>query len=176
MLDALGQLCRGPQAEPIIQILSADAPTWLAQLPALLTRERRDMLQREILGATRERMLREIGDALDSITAETALLLVFEDLHWVDDSTVDLVSALARRRTPGIRSRHARRRTQTPLALSRHCFPDRALNVHAQLQFSAGGFNVEIHVAFDQTDDLGDLVRGLAAHGPGQAFHFAVGE
>jgi len=100
MLDALGQLCRGPQAEPIIQILSTDAPTWLAQLPALLTRERRDMLQREILGATRERMLREIGDALDSITAETALLLVFEDLHWVDDSTVDLISALARRRTP----------------------------------------------------------------------------
>src|ERR1700761_8690714 len=45
-------------------------------------------------------MLREIGDALESITAETALLLVFEDLHWVDDCTVDLISALARRRTP----------------------------------------------------------------------------
>src|ERR1700722_13102572 len=100
MLDALGQLCRGPQAEPIIQILSTDAPTWLVQLPALLTQERRDMLQREILGATRERMVREIGDALGSITAETALLLVFEDLHWVDASTVDLISALARRRTP----------------------------------------------------------------------------
>ena len=100
MLDALGQLCRGPQAEPIIQILSTEAPTWLAQLPALLTREHRATLQREILGATRERMVREIGNALDSITAETALLLVFEDLHWVDDSTVDLISALARRRTP----------------------------------------------------------------------------
>jgi hypothetical protein len=100
MLDALGQLCRGPQAEPIIQILSTEAPTWLAQLPALLTPEHRATLQREILGATRERMLREIGDALDSITAETALLLMLEDLHWVDDSTVDLISALARRRTP----------------------------------------------------------------------------
>jgi len=100
MLDALGQLCRGPQAGPIIQILSREAPTWLAQLPALLTREHRATLQREILGATRERMVREIVDALDSITAETALLLLFEDLHWVDDSTVDLISALARRRTP----------------------------------------------------------------------------
>jgi DNA-binding winged helix-turn-helix (wHTH) protein/tetratricopeptide (TPR) repeat protein len=100
MLDALGQLCRGPQAEPIIQILFTEAPTWLAQLPTLLTREHRATLQREILGATRERMVREIGDALDSITAETALLLLFEDLHWVDDSTVDLISALARRRTP----------------------------------------------------------------------------
>src|SRR6202021_1809391 len=100
ILDALGRLCRGPQAEPIVRILSANAPTWLAQLPALLTREHRDMLQREILGATRERMLREIANALDSITAETALLLMLEDLHWADDSTADLISALARRRTP----------------------------------------------------------------------------
>ena len=100
MLDALGRLCRGPQGEPLVQILSAEAPTWLAQLPSLLTREHREMLHREILGATRERMLREIGDALESFTAETPLLLVFEDLHWVDDSTVDLISALARRRHP----------------------------------------------------------------------------
>jgi DNA-binding winged helix-turn-helix (wHTH) protein len=98
MLDALGQLCRGPQAETIVHILSAEAPTWLAQLPALLTREHRERLQREILGATRERMLREMAYALESIAEETALLLVFEDLHWVDDSTVDLISALARRR------------------------------------------------------------------------------
>jgi DNA-binding winged helix-turn-helix (wHTH) protein len=100
MLDALGRLCRGPQAGPIVQILSEEAPTWLAQLPSLLTPEHREILQREILGATRERMLREIGDALESITAETALLLVFEDLQWVDDCTVDLISALARQRTP----------------------------------------------------------------------------
>jgi DNA-binding winged helix-turn-helix (wHTH) protein/tetratricopeptide (TPR) repeat protein len=99
MLEALGQLCRGTQAEAIVQILSTEAPTWLAQLPGLLTREHRETLQREILGATRERMVREIGDALESIAAESALLLVFEDLHWVDDATVDLISALARRRT-----------------------------------------------------------------------------
>ena len=28
------------------------------------------------------------------------LVLIFEDLHWVDDSTLDLISALARRREP----------------------------------------------------------------------------
>jgi predicted ATPase/DNA-binding winged helix-turn-helix (wHTH) protein len=100
VLDALGRLCRGPQAEPLVEILSAEAPTWLAQLPGLLTRERREMLQQEISGATRERMVRELGDALESITAETALLLFLEDLQWIDDSTVDLISALARRRTP----------------------------------------------------------------------------
>ena len=99
MLDALGRLSHGPQAEAIVQVLSTEAPTWLAQLPGLLTREHREMLQREILGATRERMLREIGQALELIAAETTLLLVLEDLQWVDESTVNLISALARRRT-----------------------------------------------------------------------------
>src|SRR4029077_633531 len=100
MLDALGRLSRGTQAQAIVQILSTEAPTWLAQLPGLLTREHHEMLQREILGANRERMLREIAEALGSITSQTPLLLILEDLQWVDDSTVDLISALARRRTP----------------------------------------------------------------------------
>jgi DNA-binding winged helix-turn-helix (wHTH) protein len=100
MLEALGQLCRGPGGEAIVDVLASQAPTWLVQFPALLKREHRETLQRELLGATRERMLREIGDALETITATEPLLLVFEDLQWVDHSTVDLLSALARRRAP----------------------------------------------------------------------------
>jgi DNA-binding winged helix-turn-helix (wHTH) protein/tetratricopeptide (TPR) repeat protein len=100
MLEALGRLCRGPRAEPIVRTLLAEAPTWVTQLPALLTRENREMLHREIRGATRERMLRELGEALESITAETPLLLVLEDLQWVDASSVDLIATLARRRSP----------------------------------------------------------------------------
>jgi len=100
MLDALGRLCAGPQGTSIVQILAAQAPTWLVQFPALLKREHRETLQREILGATRERMLREIGEALETITTESPLLLLLEDLQWVDPSTVDLISALARRQAP----------------------------------------------------------------------------
>ena len=100
MLEALGGLCHGSGGESLIQVLAEQAPTWLVQFPALVKSEHRDMLQREILGATRERMLREIGDALEAITSENPLVLVFEDLHWADHSTVDLLSALARRRPP----------------------------------------------------------------------------
>jgi len=98
MLEALGQLCRGPGGDSVVQVLATQAPTWLVQFPALVKREQREMLQREILGATRERMLREISEALETIASETPLLLVFEDLLWADHSTVDLISALARRR------------------------------------------------------------------------------
>ncbi len=100
VLEAVGQLCRGSGGDAIIQVLAAQAPTWLVQFPAFVTREHRELLQHEIVGATRERMLREIAEALESLTATEPLLLVLEDLQWVDPSTVDLLSALARRRGP----------------------------------------------------------------------------
>jgi DNA-binding winged helix-turn-helix (wHTH) protein/tetratricopeptide (TPR) repeat protein len=100
MLEAVGGLCRSAEGESLLQALEAQAPTWLVQFPALVKREQREMLQREILGATRERMLREISEVLETITSENPLLLVLEDLHWADHSTVDLISAVARRRPP----------------------------------------------------------------------------
>ena len=58
------------------------------------------MLEREMLGATRERMLRELAELLEALTATDPLLLVLEDLQWVDPSTTELLSVLARRREP----------------------------------------------------------------------------
>ena len=98
MLEALGQLSVGSAAAFIVETLATQAPTWLVQFPALLTRERREVLQREIQGATRERMLREICVALEAIVLQFPLLLILEDMHWADHATVDLISVLARRR------------------------------------------------------------------------------
>jgi DNA-binding winged helix-turn-helix (wHTH) protein/tetratricopeptide (TPR) repeat protein len=98
MLEALGQLTRGANHNQIIQTLATSAPTWLIQFPTLVKAEHREALQREIIGATRERMVREICEALERMSAETPLVLIFEDLHWGDPSTFDLISAVARRR------------------------------------------------------------------------------
>ena len=98
VLEAVGALARGPDAARVVHILATHAPTWLVQFPALLTREHRETLRQEILGATRERMLREGCEALEAIAVASPLLLVLEDLHWTDYATIDLLSALARRR------------------------------------------------------------------------------
>lgn len=101
VLDAVGRLCREEgRAAETVEILARLAPTWLVQFPALLTPERRETLQREILGTTRARMLREFCEALEALSAETPLVVVLEDLHWADHSTLDLISALAHRREP----------------------------------------------------------------------------
>ena len=81
VLQALRELCTGPGGSSLFETLVAHAPTWGIQFPSLLKREQREILQREIQGATRERMLREIGDAIEAITAKTQLLLIFEDIH-----------------------------------------------------------------------------------------------
>ena len=98
ILDALGQLCRA-ESPSVVETLKVHAPTWLVQFPGVIKPEHRENLRQEILGATRERMIREIATALDILAAEKPLLLLLEDLQWVDDSTVDFLSALARRRT-----------------------------------------------------------------------------
>jgi predicted ATPase len=69
-------------------------------MPWLLTAAHRAQLRDELQGATRERMLREGAEVLDTLTAEMPLVLVLEDLHWSDYATVDLLALLARRRTP----------------------------------------------------------------------------
>jgi DNA-binding winged helix-turn-helix (wHTH) protein len=100
VLEALGKLCRRSGGDSVVQILASQAPTWLVQFPALVMRQQRETLHRELLGATRERMLREIGEALETISLATPILLILEDLQWVDPSTVDFISALARGRSP----------------------------------------------------------------------------
>ncbi len=98
MLDALGQLSQQEHRNSISQILAATAPAWLMQFPSMVNRDQREKRQRGVLGAGREGMLREIADALESMTETSPMILLFEDLQWVDPSTVDLISAVARRR------------------------------------------------------------------------------
>jgi DNA-binding winged helix-turn-helix (wHTH) protein len=100
VLEALGLFLHGPQGGAMLSTLAAYAPTWLIQFPSMVTVEQRELLRREILGATRERMLREICEALEAFTAERPLILILEDLHLGDESTLDFISALARRRVP----------------------------------------------------------------------------
>ena len=98
VLEALAQLLHEADGVPVVQALVKRAPTWLIQFPSLVKAEQREALQKEILGATRERMVREICEVLEVMTAQNPLILILEDLHWVDASTLDLISALARRR------------------------------------------------------------------------------
>jgi DNA-binding winged helix-turn-helix (wHTH) protein/tetratricopeptide (TPR) repeat protein len=100
MLEAISQLCRQHASKRIMAVLRQHAPTWLVQLPALLSDTELDSLLRKTQGAGRDRMLREMAEAIEAFSVEMPLAFVFEDLHWSDHPTLDLLGMLARRREP----------------------------------------------------------------------------
>ena len=57
-------------------------------------------IQGETQGLTQQRMLREMAETLVALAADAPLVLLLEDLHWSDASTLDLIPALARRTEP----------------------------------------------------------------------------
>ena len=100
LLEALGRLGRGPQGARLVKVLRQQAPSWLVHLPALVTPEESATLQLRVGSASRERMLREFAEAIETLTSVSPLILLLEDLHWSDVSTVEWLAYVARRRDP----------------------------------------------------------------------------
>jgi predicted ATPase/DNA-binding winged helix-turn-helix (wHTH) protein len=98
VMEALTQLCTESGDGKSLRVLQQKAPNWHAKLPCVMTSEARPAPAASAVPS--ERLLGEICDALEAMAAEAPLILVFEDLHWADPSTLDLISALARRRAP----------------------------------------------------------------------------
>src|SRR5262249_27026954 len=80
-------------------LLRRMAPTWLAQMPWLVGDDE-VTLRQSFEHVKPERMLREFAGLIEALPANVTLLLVLEDLHWSDPSTVDLLSFLAQRAEP----------------------------------------------------------------------------
>jgi predicted ATPase len=114
---------------------------WLVQMPWLLSATDREALQRELLGATRERMLREMAELLEDLTAQTLLLLVLEDLHWSDTATLDLLAYLARRQEP---ARLLVLGTYRPVEVSVSGHPLKGLTHELQLQGQCAELPLEL--------------------------------
>ena len=96
VLEALGRLGQ----DDVIRVLERHAPMWLLQLPSLIDSKELERLQHQVLGATRERMVRELNVALEQLTAKRTLVLVLEDVHWSDTATRDLLATIAQRPEP----------------------------------------------------------------------------
>jgi hypothetical protein len=83
VLEAFGRLGRESGRERLIALLERYAPTWLAQIPMLVGAAEFAALRRKIQGTTQERMLREMAEAIEILTAEMPLVFVLEDASGV---------------------------------------------------------------------------------------------
>ena len=82
----------------LASLLRHVAPWWYVQIATSASADRRDAhIFDEIRNATQERVKRELVAFLREASAEQAVLIVIEDFHWADLSSVDLVAYLAAR-------------------------------------------------------------------------------
>ena len=103
-LEALDGLLRGADGqsrvslsgtESIVQTTKRLAPTWYAQAMPL---QPDDSSVERLLAeraASQERMKREFGALLEELSEYRPLVIFFDDLHWADVSTIDLLAYLA---------------------------------------------------------------------------------
>jgi DNA-binding winged helix-turn-helix (wHTH) protein/predicted ATPase/energy-coupling factor transporter ATP-binding protein EcfA2 len=98
LLDGFSRLCRSSVGEQVSEVLREQAPSWVGHMISMASLAERNHPQPQTTGATRERMLREMAEAVERLSENSPVLLVLEDLHWSDYSTLDLISYLARRR------------------------------------------------------------------------------
>jgi len=96
IFDLLGRLC-ADEGSDVLTSLERWAPTWLLQMPGLLDGERASRLRRRVPSPSRERMLRELGEAFEVLGDARTLVVVLEDLHWSDASSIGALSYLAQR-------------------------------------------------------------------------------
>lgn len=159
VLEALGSLGQEPGGQRVVEILNRFAPTWLAQMPALLTPEERSRLSGQNQMVTQQRMLREMTQALEAMAAETPLVMSLEDLHWSDFSTLELISAIARRNEP---TRLMIVGTYRPVEVLAHDHPLRRMKQELELHFYCEELRLK---ALNRKDIEDYLARRLGGDG-----------
>ena len=95
VVEALSHLCASPDGELACRILARRAPAWLASLG----RDGVPAPDANVAPAP-QRMPGDLCAALEELALAKPLIFILEDLHWADQSSLGLISALARRRAP----------------------------------------------------------------------------
>ncbi len=96
ILEALDMAAAGVHGEEVRLLIDTCAPSWAA-LRAVVPAEGTSGEFTRTVASSQERLKREMAALLTEVSAKRPLVLVLEDVHWADTSTVDLVSYVGAR-------------------------------------------------------------------------------
>ncbi|XDA97981.1 AAA family ATPase [Sulfitobacter sp. LCG007] len=87
LMDVLEQIMAGPEGATLARLLPVVAPSWVKQQPGR-------SLEADALDPTRRNtMLREFSELMERLTRTRPGIVVLEDLHWADSSTLAWLAA-----------------------------------------------------------------------------------
>jgi predicted ATPase/predicted Ser/Thr protein kinase len=146
ILEALEDLVRSPMGSQWAHLLRLFAPTWYVQvIPS--SSDTSDQLRAEAQGASQEKMKREILLFFQEVARIRPLVLFFDDLHWADLSTVDILAYLGDR-CRSLRLLILTTHRPTDLLLSQNAFHQ------VQLELKARGACRELSVGFLEPPEI----------------------
>jgi tetratricopeptide (TPR) repeat protein len=93
ILEALDDLAGNPSQE-FKESIKVIAPSWYTQL-ATAQDSSLDRVRSESPAVSQERMKRELAAFLQEVSRRRTLILFFDDLHWADASTIDIIAYIA---------------------------------------------------------------------------------
>ncbi len=97
IIEAIGSVVRSARGVQAQAALVRYAPTFVAQVPQLVSDAQLSEVSRRAAFGNESRQLRELSEALEAMCSEHPLVLVLEDLQWSDVATIDLLSLLGQR-------------------------------------------------------------------------------
>jgi predicted ATPase len=131
-LEALESLLHGEGGPAVAPVMKAVAPNWYVQVVPLAADD--SSLARvlaEVKAASQERLKRELGAFVQEVSRLRPVLLFFDDLHWADASTVDLLAYLGSK-CAGLPVLLVLTYRPTDMALSKHPFGPVKLDLQAR--------------------------------------------
>ncbi len=98
LLEALESILRNRQVRHVASTMKQLAPTWFFRITPAQSGNAADIqLAEDARAASQERMKRELFTFLRELSRSTTIVFFFDDVHWADISTVDLLSYLGTR-------------------------------------------------------------------------------
>ena len=98
IIEMLGRLRQSARGKETLDVLVKYAPMFLSNVPNLAPAEQLDALRERARDGNATRMMRELMDAFEALSANHTVVLVFEDLQWSDVATLDLLALVGARR------------------------------------------------------------------------------
>ena len=165
VLEALDSLQQNEQLGNLSRLIRALAPSWYVQImPPSENDSSAARLAADTATGSQERLKREIAVLLEEIGRMSPVILAFDDVHWADPSTTDLLGYLARR-IDNTRLLIVTTARPSVLAQSRHLF------LAMKLDLLSRGMCREIAPASLRAEDV---ARYLALRFPEHAFPAAL--
>lgn len=151
ILEGLDSLVRGESGDQAARLLKRFAPTWFLQVAPSMGDSTQAVLAEQVRNTSQERMKREFVAFLEELSRVRPVVLFFDDVHWSDESTCDLLSYVGAR-CAELRVLLIATYRPSEMQAARHAF------MPVRIKWQRDGVSREVPLVFLDRDEVERLV------------------